>query len=155
MGQLPSNENMPSVKIITPSHNTVFKSGQEFSVQAVTNNLETSNAVNAQSNFLSAPQQLNAQGVIKGHIHVVIEEISSFTQNTPTDPKSFAFFKEISGAGSLATNITGGLSEGFYRLSITTRAANHQPVLVPISQRGALNDVTYVRTSTITMVNNC
>lgn len=57
------------------------------------NNLETGNFVNAQENYFAAPQQLNAQGTIIGHSHVVVESLQGLDQTTPTDPKQFAFFK--------------------------------------------------------------
>ena len=57
------------------------------------NNLETGNFVNAEENYFSAPQQLNGQGVIIGHSHVVVETLQALDQTTPTDPTKFAFFK--------------------------------------------------------------
>lgn len=56
-------------------------------------NLQTGAFVNAQANYFAAPQQLNDQGVIIGHSHVVAELLDSPDQTTPTDPKKFAFFK--------------------------------------------------------------
>ena len=57
------------------------------------NNLETGNFVNAEENYFSAPQQLNAQGLIIGHSHVVVETLQALDQTTPNDPAKFAFFK--------------------------------------------------------------
>jgi hypothetical protein len=57
------------------------------------NNLETGNFVNAQANYFSAPQQLNGQGIIVGHSHVVVETLQALDQTTPNDPTKFAFFK--------------------------------------------------------------
>lgn len=61
-------------------------------------NLELGNFVNAASNYYSAPQQVNSQGNIIGHTHVVIEQLSSLQQAEPTDPTKFAFFKGVDGA---------------------------------------------------------
>lgn len=57
------------------------------------NNLETGNFVNAEANYFAAPQQLNAQGLIIGHSHVVVETLQALDQTTPNDPTKFAFFK--------------------------------------------------------------
>jgi hypothetical protein len=56
-------------------------------------NLQTGNFVNAQANYFSAPQQLNGQGIIVGHSHVVVETLHALDQTTPNDPTKFAFFK--------------------------------------------------------------
>lgn len=84
-----------------------------------------------------------------GHISVVIEALTSVAQIEPTNPSLFAFFKGVSQASSGANglfevNVTGGLPLGIYRLSSIVSAANHQPVLTPLSTRGAIDDTVYV-----------
>lgn len=110
-------------------------------------NLETGQFVNPNSNYLAAPQQLNSQGIIRGHSHVVIQRLQSLGQTTPLDPEKFDFFKGMNGAavnGILTADVGGeGLPAGFYRLSSVNSAANHQPVLVAVAQRGALDDAVY------------
>ncbi len=64
-------------------------------------NLETGNFVNAQTNYYAAPQQLNGQGIIVAHSHVVVEKLSSLDQTTPTDPTVFAFFKYVATTSQL------------------------------------------------------
>jgi len=110
-------------------------------------NFQTGAFVNAQENYFAAPQQLNAQGQIIGHSHVVVEQLTALDQTTPTDPKKFAFFKGLNAAaqgGVLTADVTAGLPAGFYKVSSINTAANHQPVLVPIAQHGSLDDVSYV-----------
>lgn len=111
-------------------------------------NLETGNFVNAAQNYFSAPQQLNAEGFIRGHSHVVIEALTSLDQTSPTDPTKFSFFKGLNGAaqgGILTADVAEpGLPAGVYKLSSINTAANHQPVLVPIAQHGSLDDAVYV-----------
>jgi len=102
--------------------------------------------VNAQENYFAAPQQLNGQGQIIGHSHVVVETLTALDQTTPTDPKKFAFFKGLNAAaanGVLTADVTTGLPAGVYKLSSINTAANHQPVLVPIAQHGSLDDAVY------------
>ena len=110
-------------------------------------NFQTGAFTNADETYFAAPQQLNAQGQIIGHSHVVVETLTALDQTTPTDPKKFAFFKGLNAAavnGVLTANVTAGLPAGFYRLSSSNTAANHQPVLVPIAQRGSVDDAVYV-----------
>lgn len=66
---------------------------QNFTVTMAVANLDTGNFVNANTNYYSAPQQLNGAGQIVAHSHVVIEKLSSLTQTTPTNPAAFTFFK--------------------------------------------------------------
>ena len=102
---------------------------------------------NADSNYYSAPQQINDAGDVKGHSHIVIEQLASLNQTDPTDPNKFAFFKGLNNEaqnGILTADVTGGLNPGAYRIASINSAANHQPVLVAIAQRGALDDMVYV-----------
>ncbi|TCD60821.1 hypothetical protein EIP91_009490 [Steccherinum ochraceum] len=110
--------------------------------------LETGFFVNANENYFSAPQQVNSAGDVQGHSHVVIEQISSLTQTTATDPTKFAFFKGLNDKaqnGVLSADVTSGLPAGVYRLSSINTAANHQPVLGPIAQHGSFDDQIYSR----------
>ena len=56
----------------------------------------------------------------------------------------FAFFKGINTAqdaqGILSADVTGGLPAGKYRVCTLSSASNHQPVLMPVAQRGAQDD---------------
>lgn len=84
-----------------------------------------------------------------GHISVVIEALTSMVQIEPTDPSFFAFFKGVTQAspganGLFEVDVPNGLPLGVYRLSSLVSAANHQPVLTPVSTRGAIDDVVYV-----------
>jgi transcription initiation factor TFIID subunit 15 len=42
----------------------------------------------------------------------------------------------------LQTTVKGGLPKGFYRVCTIVAAANHQPVLMPVAQRGSQDDCT-------------
>ncbi|KAK3301690.1 uncharacterized protein B0T15DRAFT_544364 [Chaetomium strumarium] len=60
------------------------------------------------------------------------------------DPARFAFFKGVDdagdGKGGLRAEVTGGLPEGAYRVCTMVAARNHQPVAMPVAQRGAQDD---------------
>ncbi|KIL70577.1 hypothetical protein M378DRAFT_66984, partial [Amanita muscaria Koide BX008] len=150
MGVIPSTKNMPSSKFVSPKNGGVVKAKQTFTVQMAVRNLETGNFVNPNTNYFAAPQQVSKRGAIIGHSHVVIEKLTSLDQTTLTDPNEFAFFKGLNSRAKkdiLSVDVTGGLPAGAYRLSSINTAASHQAVLVPIAQRGALDDMIYVRLS--------
>jgi hypothetical protein len=147
MGVIPSNNNMPSAKFVFPANgDTSIVEGTEFTIKMAVKNFQTGAFVNANQNYFAAPQQLNKQGQIIGHSHVVVEALSALDQKTPNDPKKFAFFKGLNSAavnGVLDTTVTAGLPAGFYKLSSINTAANHQPCIVPVAQHGSLDDAVY------------
>lgn len=146
MGVIAATTNMPSSKFIFPQNLATIKANTAFTIQMAINNLETGHFVNANENYFSAPQVVNAQGNIQGHSHVVIEPIDSLTSTKLTDPTKFAFFKGLNDAaqnGVLTADVTAGLPAGTYRLASINTAANHQPVLVAVAQHGAMDDMVY------------
>lgn len=147
MGLIPSSDNMPSSKFTFPKNFATLKADQTFTIEMAIKNMQTGFFVNADANYFAAPQQLNDQGQIQGHSHVVIEELSSLEQTTPTNPKNFVFFKGLNDPaanGKLSATVPNGLKAGFYKLSSINTAMNHQPLLVPIAQHGSLDDAVYV-----------
>ena len=147
MGAIPSSDNMPSVKFTIPKNGDTLQENTSFIIRMAVVNFQTGAFTNADESYFAAPQQLNGQGQIIGHSHVVVETLTALDQTTPTDPKKFAFFKGLNAVaanGVLTANVTTGLPVGFYKLSSINTAANHQPVLVPIAQRGSLEDTVYV-----------
>jgi hypothetical protein len=147
MGVIPSSNNMPSSKFTIPKNGDTLKANTPFTITMAVANFQTGAFVNAQENYFAAPQQLNGQGQIIGHSHVVVEALTALDQTTPTNPKVFAFFKGLNAPaanGLLTADVTAGLPAGVYKLSSINTAANHQPVLVPIAQHGSLDDAVYV-----------
>ncbi|KAL5478864.1 hypothetical protein ACEPAI_2141 [Sanghuangporus weigelae] len=146
MGVIAARTNMPSSKFVFPKNGDTIKANSPFTVQMAVNNLETGNFANEETNYLAAPQQVNAQGNIIGHSRFVIEQLDSLDQTTPTDPNRFTFNKGISAPavnGVLSANITTGIPAGFYRLTSFNSAANQQPALVAVAQHGSLDDTVY------------
>lgn len=151
MGVIPSTDNMPSAKFTVPKNGDSFVENTPFTITMAVANFQTGAFVNAAENYFAAPQQVNAQGQIIGHSHVVVEQLTALDQTTPTDPKKFAFFKGLNAAavnGLLTASVDAGLPAGVYKVSSINTAANHQPVLVPVAQHGSLDDVVYVRSFT-------
>jgi len=146
MGVIPSKDKMPASKFLFPKNGGTVPANQKFTIKMNIKNIETGNFVNAQQNYFSAPQQLNDQGFIKGHSHVVIQQLAAFDSTDILDPGAFAFFKGLNDAaqgGTLSADVTDGLPPGVYRLSSINTASNHQPVLAPIAQHGSLDDAIY------------
>ncbi|KAJ7907305.1 hypothetical protein B0H13DRAFT_695752 [Mycena leptocephala] len=146
MGLIPTSGNLPAVLINQPTKGTTIAANTTIPLEFFVNNLQSGVVVDVATNFLSAPQQLDSTGNILGHYHVVIEELDALNSTVPTDARNFAFFSVIKDAasnGEIVSEVTNGLPEGFYRMTATIHAANHQPVLVPIAQHGALIDVAY------------
>jgi len=146
MGQIPATTAMPSAKFSFPANFGNVDADTQFTVTMNIQNLETGNFVNAEANYFAAPQQLSSAGTIVGHSHIVIEAINGLNDTTPTDPTTFAFFLGLNAAatnGVLSANVASGLAAGTYRMASINTAANHQPVLVPVAQHGALDDVIY------------
>lgn len=146
IGAIPSTSNMPSAKFQNPKNGDTIPANKAFTIEMAIKNLETGNFVNAQQNYFAAPQQLNKQGEIIGHSHVVVEKLDSLDQTTPTDPRKFAFFKGLNAAakgGVLTADVTNGLPPAAYRLCSINTSANHQPAIVPVAQHGSLDDCIY------------
>lgn len=150
MGVIAATTNMPSSKFVFPPNGATIPANQEFTIQMAISNLEAGNFVNAESNYYSAPQQVDSTGNIIGHSHVVVEALKALDQTTTTDPNTFAFFKGINGAavnGVITADVTDGLPAGVYRMASINAAANHQPVLVAVAQHGSLDDMVYFTVS--------
>ncbi|KAH6915862.1 hypothetical protein BKA70DRAFT_1368202 [Coprinopsis sp. MPI-PUGE-AT-0042] len=143
IGLLPSFDNAPSVKISSPRNGDILTSETTFTVEMVSRNFAGTFMTNSGQAYMTAPQQLSGQGHIMGHYHLVIEELSSFNQTTPTQPETFAFSKEVFNDPPSA-EISNGLVPGSYRAFVSLHAANHQPVMLPVSQHGGVNDAVYV-----------
>lgn len=157
MGSIPSKTLMPSSKFLFPKNGGVVAAKKKFTVKMGIKNLETGNFVNANQNYFSAPQQLNAKGIIRGHSHIVIEKLSALDATTVLDPTAFTFFKGLNDAaanGVLSADVDGGLPAGFYKISSINSAANHQPVLAPVAQHGSLDDAVYV-SSVFNIIQGC
>ncbi|TFL03199.1 hypothetical protein BDV98DRAFT_419062 [Pterulicium gracile] len=147
IGMIPSVQNMPASKFLSPRNFASVQSGQPFTIQMKIDRMQTGSFVNAQQNYFAAPQQLNNQGQIIGHTHVVIELLNSFQDTNVPDPNVFAFFKGVNTAaqgGVVTADVPApGLAAGIYRMCSINAAANHQPAIVPIAQHGSIDDCIY------------
>ncbi|KAG9128308.1 hypothetical protein FRC07_001243 [Ceratobasidium sp. 392] len=147
MGDIPSAAKMPSSKFVSPVNLDNIPANKAFTVQMAVRNMDTGNFVNPNTNYFGAPQQLNAQGIIVAHSHIVIEQVDSVKSTRLTDPNKFAFFQGLNApakGGILSATVTGGLPAGVYKISSINTSANHSPVVGPVAQRGAFDDLIYI-----------
>lgn len=146
MGKIPASTNMISAMILNPQAGKTVTAGTTFNISVQTTHLNAGNFVNPTTNYYTAPQDLDANGDIIGHCHVTVQDIGSLDSTTPPDPTRFAFFKGIDDAGNgqglLQAVVSGGLPVGVYRVCTIIAAQNHQPVAMPVAQRGAQDDCT-------------
>jgi hypothetical protein len=146
MGVIASTSNMPSGKFVSPVNGQDIAPNTAFTISMAIQNLETGNFVNADQNYYSAPQQVNAQGDIIGHTHFTVSAVANFQDTKPQNPSTFAFFKGVNGAavnGVVSEPVTAGLPTGVYRLCSINTDANHAPCLVAVAQHGTLDDCVY------------
>lgn len=146
IGVIPSVDNMPSSKFVSPPNFSTLKANTAFTAVLAVNNLDLGHFTNAQANYFAAPQDVNGQGTIIGHTHITIDKLNAIDDTTPTNPKNFAFFKGVNNAavnGQVSVDLAAGLAEGFYRMCSINTNSNHAPVIVPVAQHGALDDCTY------------
>lgn len=145
-GQIPAKTNMVAAIILYPQPGDRILSDTTFNATIQTVGLRAGYLVNPTTNYYTAPQELDKDGYILGHCHVTIQNIGSLRTTTVPDPQKFSYFKGVDDAGDgqglLQANIQGGLPVGFYRICTMTAARNHQPVAMPVAQRGPQDDCT-------------
>jgi transcription initiation factor TFIID subunit 15 len=72
-GEIPAKTQMASSMIIVPGHNQDLPVNTTFNITSKLNNLDAGFFSSAAVTYYSAPTQLNAQGVPKGHTHVSVQ----------------------------------------------------------------------------------
>ncbi|CAB4388699.1 unnamed protein product [Rhizophagus irregularis] len=140
MGEIPDSDTMISTLIRFPGNNEVIRENEPFTIKTETTNLDTGFFSDPAKTYYKFPQTLDNSGRVQGHSHVTIQKLNG--RGVP-DPKVFAFFKglnEKAKNGILSADVEKGLPAGNYRLCTITSAFSHQPVLMPVAQRGAQDD---------------
>ncbi len=142
MGDIPAQAQMVSTIVTNPGPNQDIQANQNFDITVQINNLQAGTFTNPDTTYYTAPQQLQG-GKIIGHTHVTIQDLKGdINTKTPPDPITFSFFKGINdagdGNGGLKATVAGGLPAGSYRVCTMVAAANHQPVIMPVSSMSLL-----------------
>ncbi|KAM0151122.1 hypothetical protein ACHAPG_008392 [Botrytis cinerea] len=147
MGKLPAKTAMVSSTIINPpTGGKGIPSDTTFNITVQMSNIVAGSFTNAASTYFAAPQDLSG-GKVVGHTHVTVQDLgSSLNPTKALDATQFAFFKGINDAGNgqglLSAVVTGGLPAGNYRVCTMASSSNHQPVIMPVAQRGTADDCT-------------
>ena len=128
------------------SGSATIESDTTFNITVQMANLVAGSFTNADATYYAAPQTLSGGNVV-GHTHVTVQDMGKdLNPTTAPDPTQFAFFKGINDAGNgeglLSATVTGGLPAGNYRVCTLASSSNHQPVLMPVAQRGTSDDCT-------------
>ncbi|GBC04379.1 hypothetical protein RclHR1_05650007 [Rhizophagus clarus] len=141
IGEIPTPGNMVSALIIEPNNGQRIRRNTTFVVKARVSKLATGFFSDPAVDYYQIPQTLNKDGQIQGHSHITIQQIDG--SNAP-DPQVFSFFKGLNDPannGVLNVTVTNGLpSAGLYRICTMNAANSHQPVVMPVAQRGAQDD---------------
>jgi len=158
MGDIPAKTNMVSSIITFPQTGSIISSDKDFTITVQMNNIVAGSFTNAETTYYAAPQFLQ-DGSVVGHTHITVQNLGKNLNPTAApDATQFAFFKGINDAGNgkglLSATVTGGLPAGNYRVCTMASASNHQPVLMPVAQRGTPDDCTkFVVSGTGTTIN--
>ncbi|KAG5461539.1 MAG: hypothetical protein BJ554DRAFT_6246, partial [Olpidium bornovanus] len=143
-GQIPSVEKMVSSIITSPENGDVIPAGSSFDVAVTVSNLNTGFFTKADVEYYTQPQSLNEDGVIRGHTHITIQNLGD--GQTPPNAKDKAFFKGLNdkadGNGGLSVNVPADTIKepGQYRICSMASSFSHQPVVMPVAQRGSQDD---------------
>ncbi|CAG8723217.1 7849_t:CDS:1, partial [Racocetra fulgida] len=139
-GQIPSNLNMVSSLIISPTDGEKIKEKKPFVIKVKVKNLNTGFFSDPNAEYYTAQQQLGKNGFINGHCHVTVQRLDG---DEIPDPTKFVFFKGLEDKAKnneLSVKVDHGLPSGFYRLCTMASALTHQPVIMPVAQRGSQDD---------------
>ncbi|KAJ3120990.1 hypothetical protein HK098_004079 [Nowakowskiella sp. JEL0407] len=142
-GSIPSVDKMVSTLIIQPDDGATIDAAKDNTVTIAMNNLQTGFFDDPQKQYYLFPQTLNDQGIIQGHQHITVQKMNG---KNVLDAKIFAFFKGLNAASkdgkTLSVTIPKGtlLQNGKHRICSLSGTFSHQPVIMPVAQRGAQDD---------------
>ncbi|KAL4881018.1 hypothetical protein BJY04DRAFT_218537 [Aspergillus karnatakaensis] len=147
MGDIPSEESMISTIITYPFPGQILLANAPFFIKFKTSNLVSGSVTNPNATLYSAPQSLDG-GKVVGHVHVTIQSLGDVDAHpdslTPPNPNEPVFFRTVfgrgDGSGGFSVNVPRGLPHGYYRVCTMVAASNHQPVVMPVVERGAQDD---------------
>ncbi|CAB4406452.1 unnamed protein product [Rhizophagus irregularis] len=141
IGQIPAVNKMVSALIVNPKNGQAIKRNTPFNVDTKISNLSTGFFSDPAVDYYQIQQTLDGNGIIQGHSHITIQKLNG---NNVLDPQVFAFFKGLNDAavnGVLSVNVEKGLPQkGQYRICTMNSSNSHQPVVMPVAQRGAQDD---------------
>ncbi|KAI8909965.1 hypothetical protein DFJ77DRAFT_420712, partial [Powellomyces hirtus] len=144
MGSIPSVNKMVSSLITKPENGAAVNRNQELQVVVDYRNLDTGFFSDPTNQYYTIPQTLSGDGTIQGHSHITVQNLNN--AKAAPDARTFAFFKglndEAAGGRTLSVTIPAGTlkQDGTYRICSMSGSNSHQPVVMPVAQRGAQDD---------------
>ncbi|RIB03005.1 hypothetical protein C2G38_2135899 [Gigaspora rosea] len=138
---------MISTLIIKPKDGSILPANQNFTLAIKIINLQTGYFADPGTEYYAFPQELNEEGIIKGHCHVVIQKLPEDDEIVP-NPSIFAFFRGLNDPANdrgileteVGSDLVPGLPSGRYRVCTMVSTFSHQPVIMPVAQRGSQDD---------------
>jgi len=138
-GEIPNVTKMTSTLITFPKNGGSVTAGKNFTVKVQVANLDTGFFSDPVNDYYDLGQELNNKGVIIGHSHITIQKLDG---DKVPDPTVFAFFKglNLKAQRGLLTQVANIPFTGLYRMCTMSSGFTHQPVIMPVAQRGAQDD---------------
>ncbi|CAH1759097.1 9129_t:CDS:2 [Entrophospora sp. SA101] len=138
-GEVPNVSKMTSTIIVFPKNAGTVIAGKNFTAVVKVKNLATGQFSDPVDDYYDRPQQLNNKGVILGHSHISIQKLNG---NNVPDATVFAFFKGLNlpAEGGALTQVVSLPAPGLYRMCTMSSSFTHQPVVMPVAQRGPQDD---------------
>lgn len=144
MGEIPAANRMVSAVFTSPQDGQDIQPNSKITFSVQVANLQAGSFTNPDNTYYAAPQALQG-GQVVGHTHITVQDMQGDkNRKNAMNAEDFAFFKGINdngnGQGLLSADLAAGLPAGVYRACSMTSSSNHQPVLMPVAQRGAQDD---------------
>jgi hypothetical protein len=138
-GAIPDVTKMTSTLITFPRNGGSVIAGKNFTVKVKLVNLATGFFSDPVNDYYDFPQNLNRKGIIEGHSHITIQKLDG---DKVPDATVFAFFKglNLEAINGLLTQVANLPLPGLYRMCTMSSSLTHQPVIMPVAQRGAQDD---------------
>ncbi|KAJ3088428.1 hypothetical protein HK102_008770 [Quaeritorhiza haematococci] len=146
-GAIPSFDKMVSSVITEPKNGASIPAAAPFQITVRVNNMNLGAFDNPQTAYYRTPQTLDKTGRIIGHTHVVMQLMPNENPDQPLDARNFAFFRGLDfrpkDGNTLSITVPADktpLKTGPYRICSMAGSRAHQPVVMPVAQRGSQDD---------------
>ncbi|KAG0141646.1 hypothetical protein CROQUDRAFT_663542 [Cronartium quercuum f. sp. fusiforme G11] len=147
MGSIPAKERMPSVRFVSPVNLQRLEPNQPIEIRMSVRNFITGSTTNPATAYYTAPQQLGPNGIVIGHLHLIVDRIQRGTQQAPDISAKPALFKAVANgadANGIISFPIDGFPDGEYRISTLATSSNHAAIALPVAERGSMDDSIYI-----------